>query len=83
MTRRLPKPTDVVQVSSFSDGDPNHVPTHPGYQLSNPDTYMRKIATEWMKNHGGGVVPGEWRQFFVKLFTTLQILSFQYAFFFV
>lgn len=62
MARRPPTRTDVVQVSSFSDGDPNHVPAHPGYQPSNPDTYMRKLATKWMETHGGGVVPGEWRQ---------------------
>lgn len=67
MARRLPTPTHVVQVSSFSDGDPNHVPTHPGYQLSNPDTYMRKLATKWMETHGGGVRLGEWREYFVSV----------------
>lgn len=59
--RLLPPPTDIVQVNSFSDGDPTHRPKDPAYVPSDPDRYLRKLATMWMANNGGGARPGEWR----------------------
>lgn len=61
MSSRLPNPTDIVQVNSFSDGDPNHRPTDPAYVPSDPENYLRKLATKWMEQKGGGTGAGEWR----------------------
>ena len=73
MTRQLPPSTYIVQVNGFSDGDPNHIPTNPDYKPSDPDMYMRKLATMWMEVHGGGGVPGEWKQSF--MFSFLQLYN--------
>lgn len=53
--------TDLIEVNDFSDGDPKHVPSGDSFVLSDPELYLRKIATKWMEEDGGGVKAGELR----------------------
>ncbi|PGH12921.1 hypothetical protein AJ80_06526 [Polytolypa hystricis UAMH7299] len=43
---------------TFSDGDENQWPTDPKYISVNPNLYMKKLATMWMKQQGKAV-PGQ------------------------
>lgn len=51
--------TDIVNVRGVSDGDANHRPPGNSFDRSDPEMYLRKIATRWIEEEGGGLKPGK------------------------
>ena len=45
----LAMPTEIVRISSFSDGDATHRPASP-WTAANPTIYFEKLATKWMES---------------------------------
>lgn len=42
----------VVQGPTFSDGDPSHRPSGPGFVRANEAGYLQKLAEKWMQDAG-------------------------------
>ena len=52
------RPTVVVPINAYSDGNPKKRPTGRNYTCIDPLFWLQKVATQWM-NDKGEVVPGE------------------------
>lgn len=57
--QKLLPATNVIRIAQFSDGDPNHRPSEDSFSRSDPEPFMRKLATKWIEEEGGGLKPGK------------------------